>query len=110
MICPRCHGLMVTITLMDEEGSASYLSYGWRCALCGEVIDPTIADNRKVTRKPLRLKPPPRHPTPQSYVLISESAKRAVRTVNRPPEETPRATHLTKADSPHVALRTPVRS
>lgn len=54
MICPRCHGLMVTITLVDEEGSAGCVSSGWQCLLCGEVIDSVIVANREGPREPMR--------------------------------------------------------
>ncbi len=72
MTCPRCQGLMVSVTLEDAEWSRSREpSLGWRCLLCGEVVDPTIADNRKIRPKPL-----PRKPTPRLRVLIGESAHR----------------------------------
>ena len=53
MICPRCHGLMVTITLVDEEASASCVSSGWQCLLCGEIIGAVIVANRTGPRKPM---------------------------------------------------------
>ncbi len=53
MICPRCHGLMVTITLVDLKASASCVSAGWRCLLCGEILDSVIVANRTGHREPM---------------------------------------------------------
>jgi hypothetical protein len=52
MNCPRCHGLMVSIRLEDAGGSSLYFS-GWRCLLCGAVIDSVIKANRKVFHGPM---------------------------------------------------------
>jgi len=46
MNCPRCHGLMVSIRL-EDAGSSSLCFSGWRCLLCGAVIDSVIKANRK---------------------------------------------------------------
>lgn len=53
MICPRCHGLMVSITLVDEQASTSCVSAGWRCLLCGEILDSVIVANRTGHREPM---------------------------------------------------------
>ena len=53
MICPRCHGLMVPITLVDEQASTSCVSAGWRCLLCGEILDSVIVANRTGHRAPM---------------------------------------------------------
>jgi hypothetical protein len=47
MNCTRCHGLMVPARL-QEEAEARYgeTSSGWRCLLCGEVVDYLIMANR----------------------------------------------------------------
>ncbi len=48
MICYRCHGLMVSIRLEDAESTtAPDPIEGWRCLLCGEVIDPVILAHRE---------------------------------------------------------------
>lgn len=50
MRCPRCHGLMMPIEMKDAVSSES--TSGWRCLLCGEVIDSVIAVNRKCHQEP----------------------------------------------------------
>ena len=52
MNCPRCHGLMVTIRL-EDAGSSSLRFSGWRCLLCGEVIDSGIQANREGFHGPM---------------------------------------------------------
>jgi len=52
MNCPRCHGLMVTIRL-EDAGSSSLCFSGWRCLLCGEVIDSGIKANRELFHEPM---------------------------------------------------------
>ena len=45
MICPRCDGLMLQEVFMDfadYDGSFE----GWRCLVCGEIVDPVIVNNR----------------------------------------------------------------
>ena len=55
MGCPRCHNLMVEETFVDLQVSPSVSSSftGWRCLICGEILDPIILQNRT------------RHPEPQ---------------------------------------------
>ncbi len=53
MICPRCHGVMVPITLVDVKASTSCVSAGWRCLLCGEILDSVIVANRTGHREPM---------------------------------------------------------
>ena len=70
--CPRCHGLMVSVMLEDAEGTiAKEPVIACRCLLCGEILDPTIAENRRRPRKPL-----PRTPVPRLGVPIGQSAHR----------------------------------
>jgi hypothetical protein len=45
MNCPRCHGLMMAINMLEMTTSES--QSGWRCLLCGEVTDAVIEANRK---------------------------------------------------------------
>ncbi len=53
MTCSRCQGLMASIALDDQESSPlGEPILGWRCLLCGEVVDETIVANRKSVRKP----------------------------------------------------------
>ncbi len=46
MKCHRCSNLMVYEKFygIDEQYS------GWRCVLCGEIIDQTILENRQTKR------------------------------------------------------------
>ena len=44
MRCPRCRGLMITIWLQELSGPDAV--EGWRCLLCGEVLDLGIEANR----------------------------------------------------------------
>lgn len=55
MTCSRCHGLMVATRLEEAAGATSGgpLS-GWKCLLCGEVIDSVIAANRRHHDEPKR--------------------------------------------------------
>ncbi len=53
MSCSRCNGLMVATSLEEaaDVTSGGSLS-GWKCLLCGEVIDSVIAANRKHRQEP----------------------------------------------------------
>ena len=53
MHCLRCHGLMMTIWLEDAASSTGCFS-GWRCLLCGEVVDFGIKANRQGRQGPVR--------------------------------------------------------
>ncbi len=47
MDCPRCKGVMaqeVFEDLLDDTGNLSF--NGWRCLICGEILDPVIANHR----------------------------------------------------------------
>jgi hypothetical protein len=47
MFCQRCRGLMVKDRFMDflDESGQMFFS-GWRCLVCGEIIDSVILANR----------------------------------------------------------------
>ncbi len=48
MTCERCDGLMVSERIYDLQGLSSDLHIdGYRCLLCGNVIDATILEHRK---------------------------------------------------------------
>ena len=54
MECPRCHNVMfgdVFEDLRDDTGALSF--NGWRCVICGEILDPTIIKNRTCRPSPL---------------------------------------------------------
>lgn len=62
MHCPRCRGLMVSITLQDFGSSTSReILTGWSCLLCGDVIEAGIEVNRKGHREPIRTRARPRY-------------------------------------------------
>jgi hypothetical protein len=42
MKCRRCHGSMIYEKFYSEEGDF----FGWRCVICGEIIDQVILENR----------------------------------------------------------------
>jgi len=48
MRCGRCNGTMVLDYFVDMESSEELWMSGWRCLLCGEVIDPLILRHRQV--------------------------------------------------------------
>jgi hypothetical protein len=54
MTCSRCKGVMVHEVfedLFDDTGSLCFK--GWRCVICGEILDPVIANNRGSRPAPL---------------------------------------------------------
>ncbi|MEO5658151.1 MAG: hypothetical protein ABIO65_00030 [Nitrospiria bacterium] len=70
MECRRCHGLMVSdrfTDLMDETGQMTF--GGWRCLVCGEIVDPVIVTNR-LNKDAVATKP--RHP--RLITWVSQSA------------------------------------
>lgn len=62
MHCIRCQGLMVSHR-MDDAGAPTLSGYlnGWKCLLCGEVIDAVIAANRRDRGEPTRDRTRPRY-------------------------------------------------
>ena len=51
MRCPRCDGLMVREQFEDHGGlgSSDHEYAGWRCINCGALVDPVIAEHRRLT-------------------------------------------------------------
>ena len=48
MTCERCKGLMVSEQICDLHGMSSNLrANGYRCLLCGDLVDVVILDNRR---------------------------------------------------------------
>ena len=48
MTCDRCNGLMVSERIYDFQGMSSDLCVnGYRCLLCGNLVDATILENRR---------------------------------------------------------------
>lgn len=46
MRCHRCKGLMFSERFCDYQSNGQTCFFGWRCAICGEIIDPVIQANR----------------------------------------------------------------
>jgi hypothetical protein len=44
--CSRCGGLMT----LQKFYSLSEVFWGWKCLLCGEIVDPVILENRQNLR------------------------------------------------------------
>lgn len=55
MDCPRCHGHMAYDNFQDLNDDTGELSFaGWRCMICGEILDAVIASNRTNRTTPLQ--------------------------------------------------------
>ena len=53
MECPRCQGLMVGEVFNGMSGDPRVRgAAGWRCLICGEIVDPVIAANRSAPNAP----------------------------------------------------------
>ncbi|HZS12674.1 MAG TPA: hypothetical protein VFA38_10515 [Nitrospirales bacterium] len=53
MECDRCHGLMVQDVFedyLDDTGRSTFT--GWRCVLCGAIVDPVICSHRLTAPPP----------------------------------------------------------
>ncbi|MGQ9645180.1 MAG: hypothetical protein ACUVWO_01410 [Thermodesulfobacteriota bacterium] len=46
MKCSRCHGSMSYELFQSQEGRF----WGWRCLLCGEIVDEMVLENRQRPR------------------------------------------------------------
>ena len=54
MDCQRCHGKMVEAEFSDIKDDSGYLNFrGWRCLLCGEIVDSVILSNRMNRPSPI---------------------------------------------------------
>lgn len=54
MECPRCHTEMFEEEFNDLNDDTGYLGFrGWRCILCGEIVDSVILSNRKRRPAPI---------------------------------------------------------
>jgi len=53
--CRRCQNPMVEEVFVDEGSGATSASFmGWRCVICGDILDPVILQNRRRRREPLK--------------------------------------------------------
>lgn len=49
MECERCHARMLEESFEDVRADSWALGFrGWRCPVCGNVLDPVILENRSV--------------------------------------------------------------
>ena len=47
MQCNRCHGEMAYDLFHDmKDDTGKFHFFGWRCVICGDVLDPVIVANR----------------------------------------------------------------
>lgn len=54
MECPRCAGNMIFETFRDMNDDTGRIAFtGFRCILCGEILDPVILSNRRQRPTPL---------------------------------------------------------
>ena len=44
--CHRCRGIM----LYDKFYGHQEQFWGWKCVICGEIVDPVILENRQLMR------------------------------------------------------------
>ncbi len=51
MQCPRCQGTMVVDYFVDMATSGDIWAPGWRCLMCGNIIDPLIANHRQLQKE-----------------------------------------------------------
>jgi len=51
MQCTRCQGTMIVDHFVDMATSGEIWMPGWRCLMCGEVLDPLIAYHRQQQRE-----------------------------------------------------------
>jgi C4-type Zn-finger protein len=47
MQCPRCQGTMIVDHFVYIATSGEIWMPGWRCLMCGEIIDPIIENHRQ---------------------------------------------------------------
>lgn len=48
MQCPRCSGNMISQIFEDmNDDTGRICFYGYRCVICGEILDPVIMANRQ---------------------------------------------------------------
>lgn len=54
MRCSRCGGEMAYEFFQDmEDDTGNLFFYGWRCIICGEILDSVIMSNREKRPAPL---------------------------------------------------------
>ncbi|MDR4467235.1 hypothetical protein [Nitrospira sp. BLG_1] len=69
MTCERCDGLMVSERIYDLQGlSSNPCIEGYRCLLCGDVVDATILEHRRRSTGAIK---PLRSVTPRTSRLVA---------------------------------------
>lgn len=54
MQCRRCHNPMVEETFVDMQSDTTPASFpGWRCMICGFILDPLIMRHQEVRPSPV---------------------------------------------------------
>lgn len=52
MECERCHATMLQESFDDVKANAWPMEFhGWRCPVCGNVLDPVILANRAIVQR-----------------------------------------------------------
>jgi hypothetical protein len=52
MECERCHATMLQESFDDVKADAWLMEFhGWRCPVCGNVLDPVILANRAIVQR-----------------------------------------------------------
>jgi hypothetical protein len=55
MICRRCHSAMVLDTFVDPAADCHPKCFqGWRCLMCGAIVDPVISRHQLLRPEPTR--------------------------------------------------------
>lgn len=54
MTCERCDGLMVSERIYDLGMSNDLCVDGYRCLLCGDVVDATILEHRRQSTEAIK--------------------------------------------------------
>ena len=54
MECRRCHNIMVREVFADRQYDAGFGAFiGWRCIICGAILDPLILKHQATHPKPI---------------------------------------------------------
>ena len=79
MQCQRCQGAMVVDYFVDLEESGALWMSGWRCLICGNIVDPTILNHKHAQRKGREIpKAAKGFSNPNSAPVVVTSGKRKV--------------------------------
>ncbi|RMH33584.1 MAG: hypothetical protein D6690_11565 [Nitrospirae bacterium] len=65
MRCHRCQGTMVLDYFLDLDSGGELWMRGWRCLICGEVVDFLILNHRRLQQAPASSRKKARRSTPR---------------------------------------------